>query len=367
MLLVGGCSGSLTVDSYYAGVADLVVRARACAGIATSLGEQQYSCRDQRFAADAEKLVAGSRTRFDPVAARKCLSELEVLIEPKTCWGPDVSTGRGEALPNPSDLLEGFIPIVDRLPAECGRIFTGLVPVGQVCIDWRDCAPGPCINEGAGGACHAARGPGEPCDHDFCAPGLRCSPAGACVPIVGRGNACGADAICARGLVCDSGACAERRAAGQPCSAVDDCQNGLLCAADGTCEPERQDGACIGWNDCPGNQVCALPGDANPYSGSAGTCLTPQDIGGPCIAGLQGYNAHCYQHLVCDPQSSKCAAPPQPAHPCIEGICDPFSAWCDNGACKPLPVLGQSCSTRCAQGFLCVQGFCKEDAEASCP
>ncbi len=193
----------------------------------------------------------------------------------------------------------------------CDQMITGLMGDGEECVSNDEC--------GASGVCLIAQ------------PQLQCKP-GMCSAPVGLGVACDDVDRCERGLVCitdqvtQTASCASGDL-GQPCNQDVECDRELYCDEQaGTCKAKLAEGG-----------VCALTAD----------CTTPL----ACIAG-------------------RCNRPDADGDPC-EGTCyGPY--FCQSGeACRPLPVLGESCeaSLRClgASVFCDTDRVCKSRLPLDAP
>jgi hypothetical protein len=95
-------------------------------------------------------------------------------------------------------------------------------------------------------------------------------------------------------------------------------------------------------------------------SGGLGTCVPPQDVGGPCVEAFRG--AGCMVGLIC--QCGTCQLAPTTG-PCASGyLCKIGEAYCDldTATCEPVKMIGDDCSqsgvTSCAPNAIC-QGTCE--------
>ncbi len=128
--------------------------------------------------------------------------------------------------------------------------------------------------------------------------------------------------------------CTARAQVGQPCvaNAYSIVHSGDLQTATENCAP---------------GLACSGAGD-----GGAGSCVTPQDVGGSCARA-----ADCKPGLACG--CGICQVPPS-AGPCADGLCKLGVAYCDLAAnvCKPVHEQGEDCSPNeqlnaCAPGLVC--------------
>jgi hypothetical protein len=196
----------------------------------------------------------------------------------------------------------------------CERIVTGKVAVGGACLLDDECADGgDCVIPSCPNACC----PGT------CAASTRPAP----VPLGGSCAASGAE--CVSGAACLDGICAPPRAVGAACRG--------------------------GLGECAAPAVClAIPGGTE-------TCtVLPTSRGAPCEPGA---NFGCGRvDERCDGPSRTCVPLSKPGSPCETiGDCVGY-AYCDAGACKVRPTIGQPCDTpieiQCMGSLVCVQGVC---------
>jgi hypothetical protein len=87
--------------------------------------------------------------------------------------------------------------------------------------------------------------------------------------------------------------------------------------------------------------------------GGVGVCVTPQDIGGPCLEGTQ--ITGCFSGLAC--ACGVCRLPPSTG-PCVSGLCEVGVAYCDlsTNTCRPVVQIGGACNGQvkpCAPNLLC--------------
>jgi len=130
-------------------------------------------------------------------------------------------------------------------------------------------------------------------------------------------------------------ACASLVGAGQACDADPPSPNGF--------NEETHTRFCS-----PGLVCQGLSGD-----GGVGVCATPQDIGGPCVEGVQ--ITGCLSGLACD--CGVCRLPPSTG-PCVSGLCEVDVAYCDltNNTCRPVVQVGGACfgqQVPCAPNLQC--------------
>jgi hypothetical protein len=332
----------------------------------------------QSEAAKAKAEIEAGHTRFDPARAARCLDALQ--IDPATCWGESAPFVHGYWPVDPMGML--FTPpsvlsgVRKPIPDDCAAVFSGLVPDGAQCDDWRDCSSRFCELDGTGRnrtICYPATREGEQCAMNRCAASLFCAASNLCSPVRHEGDSCTAADHCSSTLTCDdcefSLGCVNDRCTkadvGQPCGELlPDCKSGLLCdmaSIPGTCHPPPPQHNCAQTTldpPCVGNQICFGPPDH-------GTCDIPQDVGGPCLVGLPGRAAGCFAGLICDPATAKCALPPKTGQPCVDGVCDPFTAFCSNGTCKAQLAAGQRCDFKvdvCEAPTQCLDGVCQKNS-----
>jgi len=372
------CSGKLSqeearaVDSYYARIADVKARYLSCQGIAPAFAASWVArCawyvgfNPQSAAANAKAEIDAGHTRFDPVRAIRCLDALQ--IDPATCWGESAPFVRGNWPVEPMSMLlqppPTFSYAQKPIPGDCEAVFSGLVPYGAQCDDWRDCSSHICAPDQTSRrtVCYPGAREGEQCGYG-CAAGLSCAGYRFCSPVHHAGDSCANEFDCELGLACVNGSCTEGDV-GQPCDSYPlvDCKSGLLCDRTSlpyTCQlppPQHNCAQTTLFPPCVGNQICFGPPDH-------GTCGIPQDVGGPCLVGLPGRAAGCFAGLTCDGATAKCALPPKTGQPCVDGVCDPFTAFCSNGICKAQVAAGQRCDYKvdvCQAPTDCFDGVCK--------
>lgn len=246
-------------------------------------------------------------------------------------------------------------------PEACLTMLSGTVPDGGACTLGTvgplsyECEPGlTCISEGAcPGRCAAPSAEGEPCSPARqCVWGLQCED-GACVRPAGLGEACASIGACAHPYGCIDGVCSEGRSLGEACGPGAHCRPPLSCQVDAGSGELR----CIEWfGTAEGDRCnfrvapCDYPLICAPNTGSDGTCMVGQPLGGVCST------------------SSPCA----PGGRCADGLCReivspesacdtmrvcPLTHECVGEACVPRPTVGDACTDRC---FLarCEAGAC---------
>lgn len=204
-----------------------------------------------------------------------------------------------------------ILPDVPNNP--CDEIFKGQVAVGGDCLLDDECA--------GGGACEIPSCPSA------CCPGTCASTKQAPVPLGGSCGASGAD--CVSGAACLDGICAPPRAVGAACQGA--------------------------WRECAAPAVClAIPGGTE-------TCtILPTSRGAPCEPGA---NYGCGRvDERCDAASRTCVPLSAPGSPCETiGDCVGY-AYCDAGACKIRPTIGQPCAMpieiQCMGSLVCPAGVC---------
>ncbi len=171
----------------------------------------------------------------------------------------------------------------------------------------------------------------------FGTPPPTCSTAADCAGAVGME---GAESYCAAGF-CSISPCAVMSAVctayaqvGQPCLG-----NALSIVHDH--DPQTATETCAPGLACSGA-----------VDGGAGTCVTPQEVGGSCAR-----LADCKPGLACG--CGICQIPPS-AGPCADGLCKVGVAYCDLGSnrCQPVHALGDSCPldappNYCGPGLAC--------------
>jgi hypothetical protein len=356
-LLAVCCGGSISVDELYGGLPAAFGGLRVCA---FGLAPEYKTLYDSGLApalAEAKRAIASGRVKYDGGKAKSCLDQL--TFNTSTCWGPGA---------RPATAL------LQIRPADCLLVFSGTLADGAACYSDPDCLSYSCSHSNAAcpGKCDPTRQLGADCSTGSCVPGLVCLQAASgppkCGPPGGAGAACTYDEECQSGLPCALGKCGGGAAQNATCSHHQDCGAGLWCSS-GTCQAQVDAGApCTATGrylnsfsspQCKGNQECVGPSvDANGNVVS-GKCATPQDVGGPCVRPASG-NADptidgCMALLVCDPSSSKCVMAPKAGSACLEGQCDPASAYCTGGSCAAQVDDGQPCtsSSQCHASSRC--------------
>ncbi len=206
----------------------------------------------------------------------------------------------------------------------CQEAFTGRVAVGGSCIAEGECVRGTrCVQSsddsasGCSGTCTALAA-GECADARDCASGQVCDGNG-CVTLAAPGAArqpCGTADTCQAGLSCEGGLCLPLPGLGEACQPGGRCATGeLLCLANDT-----------------GDATCEVA------KGKGDSCTQPFQCGGPLSS------------LVCDVGgSNRCVERPRQG-PCIQGECDPLSAFCDASqpgtpVCRPFLAAGAACDS----------------------
>jgi len=360
------------IDAYYARIVDVEARFMSCGGVAPEFAASwvercawSVGFDPQAAAAEAKAEIAAGHTRFDPARAASCLDGLQ--LDPATCWGENAPFVQGRWPQEPLSMVLEPPPIFGGaqkpLPADCEAVFSGLVPDGAQCDDWRDCSSHICAPEQGSPrpVCRPAAREGEQCGGG-CSAGLSCAGYQTCSPVHHAGDSCANEFDCELGLACVNGSCMNGDV-GQPCDSypIVDCKSALLCdraALPSNCQlpPVQYNCAQTALDPaCVGNQICMGPADH-------GTCGIPQDVGGPCLVGLPGLAAGCYAGLICDPAKAKCAFPPKAGRPCVDGICDAFTAFCTNGSCKAQLGAGEHCDDQrdmCQAPTVCFGGVCQ--------
>jgi hypothetical protein len=358
-----------------------------------------------------QRAVASGRAKYDGRKARTCLDQ-SPFRNPSNCWGPSASV----------DLKVRLRAIFRGAPGppDCTQIFTGTVADGEACDLDAECANQKCIRDTC--KCAQTIPPGGPCrPHDFCPTGgftfcgvcpagTRCTRGGATLPtcqppgpLKSAGAACFYDDDCQDALFCVAGQCSTPLALGASCDAAGDgCGIDLYCkptdpsqSSPAVCAARLDAGAaCADWGyqvscepsfqsnglaalDCKGNQMCAGGlRDSLGHLVTPAQCATPQGVGGPCTRPAAGApnpdTMGCYLGLVCDPATSRCARPPRAGRPCIDGLCDWGTAFCNacGGTCLSKKADGEACqlSNECQASSLCAFGNCKPRSSfAVCP
>jgi hypothetical protein len=227
------------------------------------------------------------------------------------------------------------------------------IPACKAAFRWSD-----------GGAC------GEP--WALCNPDESCFSTNAtlcpirCTSMPGIGEPC-FFGFCADDAVCDSATnmCRARRGSGEPCGDVavdwrtmEGCDWGLRCHATlRVCIAPGADGEPCGDEDrCQPGLVCLR------YSSAESFACRPGPVAGESCATAPANRRACARGHEC--RSGICQLARLPDGPCTDASDCPSSTWfeCDAGTCRPLPVVGEACTTRCAPGT-CVDGTCVLSAD----
>ena len=311
--------GPVALDAFSSHLLDL-----KCASVRPGCGEaygDPQGCRAfhaQRDPDDWEyrllRVVHGGRVRYDPAAARECLTDLRARC-PWTTFGRQSE------------------------PASCGRAFAGTVAAGQDCKYDAECLGGYCppTNDDAPRRCSPRQAVGGPCqESDACQKPLVCE-AGACIANspAGEGEPCKGRGTCLAGLACvhrdtDKVVCLKALGPGQACVYSEDaCAPSFRCNEDFAgrfrCLPRVGIG-----QPCEGNEQC--PGHAADCVGSAGarTCQRRPALGEPCRPGAE---PECMLLAECHPKRHRCAIRPSPGEPC-DGVVRCFADLpCRGGIC----------------------------------
>ncbi|MFO0593811.1 MAG: hypothetical protein U0228_00835 [Myxococcaceae bacterium] len=363
------------------------------------LADEQASLASLCASADAGSFA------YDPVAAARCLAELNL---PLACYADFPSCGSLRTF----GAAVGPLPFVFTLrPNGCGSATCapGTLcdsdctnpqcqprrTLGQTCRNGRpssfcDEATSYCGTDDAGiERCLALAGPGENCGPYGCAAGTVCHYDGTntlCTPFLDAGAPCtSAPELCGPGRVCRSNGTCGAPTPGDPCTRPTQCGTypatlvclGLTLSADGglldggTCGPRP------------------LLGDACDYAWGTPTDPCRADLGHGCIEGrctlltpfslpagtecpIRPYGrvelpwlgfASCQRGLTClpsttahAPRTGRCSVPLDAGAPCR----DPF--WCANGlSCASVGDGGSECLAPPHAGERC-QGLCRRDA-----
>jgi hypothetical protein len=135
--------------------------------------------------ANGELLLSAGGIAYFPIAAARCLSDLDGSV----C----------------ADLFKES----DASLAVCQDVFAGTRANGMACADHKQCASGTCT-----GTC------ADPAD---CSAGAVADDSNVCVPRVGLGAACTVTAQCPAAAGCVNDLCVARAADGSPCNEARDC------------------------------------------------------------------------------------------------------------------------------------------------
>lgn len=357
---------------------------------------KQFFLESNSGSARLDKAVADGLVVFDAAKANTCLQEITTYLNGLPC--NDIFTDNGTE------------PDV----TSCKETYTGTLEVGATCPVDEACKSGFCNKGGdnkgpCDGVCAAKAAEGASCyDNDGCTEGLNCS-GGKCVKYaasgsVAEGAACHASKECKAGTICASGAsgktCTAGKAEGAECSAFDPvgCALGLVCDGDKCAQPKKAAESCT-----PGF-LPILPSDCGPGLVCAGekgkeTCVAQQPLGADCTvdAGCRGIDSVCKDgkcaavavasvggacvpkskhklgiisfgcptELVCDPNTSLCAAAPAAGASCVEGDCGTALRCNSEDKCVAFAKDGEDCekSSDCADGLTCASkkcvGLCK--------
>ena len=407
-------SGGISIDEYLDQKATADTNALVCElGVAPEYVGFLPEAFQQEFEREQlRRAVASGRAKYDGRKAKVCLDQ-SPFRNPANCWGPSA----------PLDLRVRLRAISHGgRPSECAQVFTGSVADGGACYLDADCANEKCLRDTCPGRCAHTVPPGAPCRaYDFCPPpntgftvcdvcpaGTRCTPNGVTLPTCqppglpkSTGAACFYDDECQSGLLCLAGHCSTGLASGGSCGPTDDnCGLDLYCnptdpsqSTLGTCAARLDAGATcddggfqincalpirfygLASLSCKGNQMCAgVVRDSKGQVIAQGHCAAPQGVGAPCARPATGSpdpgTMGCSFGLVCDPATSKCARPPPAGQPCVDGICDWGTAYCNacGGTCQSKKADGQPCQVpdECQPSSLCDFGTCAPLSSAIC-
>jgi hypothetical protein len=405
------CGGGISLEDYLGQKATSDTNALICElGIAPEYASVLAEAFQQEFPdlllapSKRERLksaVGSGRAKYDGRKAKACLDQ-SPFRSPVNCWGASASVD-----------LKLLRRAIDRPgPSDCTLIFTGTVADRGACDLDAECANQRCMRDTCPGKCAQTIPPGGPCrPHDFCPTdgfyfcgvcpaGTRCTPGGATLPTCQppglpriAGASCFYDDQCQGGLFCVAGQCSTLLCPGASCNAADDrCGIDLYCnptdplkSTLGTCAARLDPGAACAEGafqvtcalpfqfpslavlDCKGNQLCAGGlRDSLGHLVTRGQCAVPQGVGGPCVRPATGApdpgSTGCYLGLVCDPATSKCARPPSAGQPCVDGLCDWGTAFCNScgGTCQAKKADGAACqvSDECQASSACILGSC---------
>lgn len=291
---------------------------------------------------DAEA-VGAKRRLFDSTAAAACLEAMNAMI-----CGDQVGPGR---LWNNQ---------------ACEKVFLGVLPEGEPCAQWNDCAGGYCQIDGVcPGVCIAYKRLDEACGGDDdtigCSQDLYCDEM-RCKKRLPIGHVCDeAPNACAIGTQCraaadpeDPSTCRGQTASGGACTTSQECEAPLACLENGTC------GATSAGSPCGINDVCAAGLRCYVAAGDdAQACHTPLEEGDACT-----HWRACETGLGCapdedDPDSQHCRGRGSAGDSCTHVSCKDDLACVqvgDEATCRALAANGDACSS----GEACVSGVCRD-------
>jgi len=252
----------------------------------------------------------------------------------------------------------------ERVPDECSRVFTGLVPADGGAFLKEDCDPDAGYFYGSENICPRRCKPwsrlGEPCFDSTgqysssCQPGVHScdyedagSSTTVCVPLQNEGDGCRWFYGCGPNLTCASGRCVKQIA-----------HEGERCEEPGLFYP-----------NCDGETFCRLPPPLTPGGPvpDAGVCMRRAALGGACVGFYVDYVQTCMSSLRCSSNigTGTCLARAGVGQPCSSTNSSGFypndcmdGLYCDyaTSRCRELPGDGGDCSSR-GSGNVCKPGF----------
>jgi hypothetical protein len=246
--------------------------------------------------------------------------------------------------------------LIERAPASCEKALVGTLAEGEDCELDEECE-------------------GE----QYCKVAAACP--GKCASLEQAGGLCSGSGDCVSGLTCgETGRCVAPAKAGEDCKQGEpDCTPGYICLGDdaanktpGKCQPlgstfdgKAGDDCSLAEQWCGGGLVCEIKAIAT----VSGECVAKVGTGDACRA---AFPDQCPDDEYCvldtatplDLFDGTCTSKPEAGEPCGKAlggnpeICAPY-ARCDDGVCRALAHLGESCSQNATcYSDHCVGGAC---------
>ena len=333
----GGAPGMTPEDFVTAFVHAVCQRDARCGAFADADACLDWDMSPARFADRLASLELGvdlNRVVIDASDALVCLANLE-------------------ADPCNSNLLFTW-----EVPS-CLSALEGRQLAGEPCFSWLECTASTFCDLSATcpGLCTPRPGLGETAQEEgVCKAGLRRAPDSTCQPFAGAGESCAWDSDCVSGHSCAEGVCVAVTPEGAPCSSMAECSGYLVCGDGGTCQQLPVVGE-------PCNGVCKydLRCESGSYGGP-GTCAPRSLAGGECWTWLD-----CAGSLDCEGadaaggQKGTCFDPTTHGPACTGSSECGSDRYCENGVCRPLKYIAESCAApnECRTGIC--EGTCRTD------